>query len=112
MAFEMPYTDDFGEVYPSSYWKVARCTLDRMQHVGVIIFNGYASAATLGKRIIATKTYRVDSDLYETFFKTSVLDPQNSNPYCSSYLMAVQVKDVSVEEGKLYISFFEDAKQV
>jgi hypothetical protein len=112
MAFEMSFTDEYGEVYPNSYWKVVQCNINRIEKTGYIAFYGYASVASLGKRIIATKDYRVDAALYDAFFETVILDPQNENPYRSSYLMSLQVKDVLTGEGQPFVSFFEDAQQV
>ena len=112
MAFEMSFTDEHGEVYPASYWKLVQCNINRIEKTGMIVFHGYASAASLGKRIIATKDYQVTAALYDAFFETVVLDPQDENPYRSSYLMAVEVKDVPAGEGQPFVSFFEDAEQV
>lgn len=113
MAFEMSFTDEYGELYPASYWKVVQCNINRIEKTGHVAFYGYASAASLGKRIIATKDYRVDAALYDIFFETVVLDPEGENPYKAAYLMAAQVKDTpSAVEGAPDVSFFEDAEQV
>jgi hypothetical protein len=112
MAFEMSFTDEYGEAYPNSYWKLVLCNINRIEKTGYVAFYGYASAASLGKRIIAIKDYWVNPSLYELFFETVVLDPQDENPYRCSYLMAVEVKDVPVGDEQPYVSFFEDAQQV
>ena len=110
MAFEMSFTDEFGEVYPNSYWKVVQCNIARFDKSGLVVLQGFKDAANVGKRIIGHKQYVVNEPLYDTYFSTEALDPQDENPYRSSYLMAIDVKDVLV--GEQYVSFFEDAQQV
>lgn len=108
MAFQMEFTDEFGENYPASYWRVVQCNICRAEERGTVIFHGYASAASVGKRVIGQKAYFVDNAFYQQYFEVEVLDPEGSNPYRSAYLMAQQVKDVDVVDG-VAISFFEDA---
>ena len=112
MAFEMSFTDEFGEMYTNSYWRVAQVSIDRSTERGLIMFNGYVSSASAGKRIIGQKHYIVDSGLYNTYFLPEVLDPVGQNPYRSAYLMALVIKDVAAPvEGDPAVSFFENATQ-
>ena len=111
MAFEMSFTDEFGEVYPNSYWKVVQCNIARFEKSGLVVFQGFKDAANVGKRIIGHKEYIVDEALYDAYFSTDMLDPQGENPYRAAYLMALAIKDVSsAVEGDPSVSFFENAQ--
>lgn len=110
MAFEMTFTDDFGEVYPESYFKLVQCNICLADKTGNIVFYGYPSAAQKGKRIIGQKSYAVTADLFNQYFVTDELDPEGENPYKASYIMALAIKDIG--EGEDAVSFFENAEAV
>ena len=103
MAFQMSFTDNFGVVYPESYWKVVATNICQADKVGNVTFYGYQDEANKGKRIIGTKNYAVSNGAYLACFDVDSLNPNGANPVAASYVHALATKDVDS------ISFFENA---
>lgn len=111
MAFEMAFTDEFGDTYTESYWKVAQTNISQAEKRGQIRFHGFENEAKKDKRIIGVKDYTIDEDTYETYFAADALNPDGKNPAAAAYIYAKAKKDVPVEDGEP-ISFFENALDV
>jgi hypothetical protein len=108
MAFQISFTDQYGTVYPESYWRVVQTNICQSDKKGYIVFYGYEDAANKGKRTIGERSYSIDSTHYDEHFGVSVLNPNGSNPVSAAYIYAKEILDVSFVEGEK-TSFFADA---
>lgn len=103
MALEMSFTDEFGDTYAQSYWRVAEFPkIDKEQHCLSVTFHGYENAAKKGKRIIGTKRYDVDGEAFNTYFPVDA----SLNIYAAAYVMAKATPD---EDGSSFFGGAVDA---
>jgi hypothetical protein len=110
MPYEMTFTDEYGTVYPESYWKVAQTNMCQAERSGMIAIYGYQDEANVGKRIIGQKSYNINTEAYDEYFAPNVLNPEGENPVRAGYIYALATKDVGTGEDA--VSFFEDAVEV
>ena len=106
MAFQMEFTDKYGDIYPESYWKVVQTNICQADKVGRVQFYGYQDAANSGKRIIGEKSYDITNGAYEAAFDVDVLNPNGANPVAAAYVHALATQDT---DGQ---SFFATAANV
>ena len=52
MAKQLNSTDQYGENYPSSYWRVVQVNLCKADKTGMILFQGYPDISRAGKQVL------------------------------------------------------------
>ena len=57
MAWKMSFTDQYGDVWANSYWKVVQYNSSIADGNGVLLLYGYPDEARKGLRIIGQKRY-------------------------------------------------------
>lgn len=110
MAKQKSFTDEYGEVYPASYWRVTTVVLNKEESRASISFRGYPSVEQKGKRMIGRVEYSVNPEDYNVYFALSVLD-QDTNPIKQAYLYAMEASVLvfgGIEKGL----FFENSLDV
>jgi len=114
MAFEMEYTDSYGETYPKSYWRVEQVNRDKKHRMGQLTFHGYASEEKKGGRVIGEKHYSLMNPDFDAYFTANVLNPKDSNPDKKAYEFASnKLEGIAPVEGEdTRKSFFDGAKEV
>lgn len=125
MAWQMDFTDSWGEHYPESYWSIAQCnSCPRYSETGMIQFYGYPNATNKGKRVVGQHSYSIDQSDYETLVKQPIPNPVPQGISTAEdllmygiYLWAKNKLDVDTgtkdESGKPILkSFFDSAVMV
>lgn len=110
MAFQMNYTDEYGDSYEESYWRVVQPTLNKEAREGAVVFYGYQDADHKGKRIIGQKIYAIAHDDFDEYFSPDDLNPEGKNPWEASYRFATATLDTGPQEAP--VSFFDGATAV
>ena len=105
MAIKLNYPDEFGELYPESYWKCVETNLHHAEKLGRILFYGFKDSKNSGKRIVGAVDYRLTPVEYETYFSSNILGATDVNVVSQAYKLAKETKSVTVD-GKSE-SFFE-----
>src|ERR1700743_2597307 len=101
MAWQMNYTDQYGDNYAQSYWRVVQCNLQKEEQTGQVIFNGYENGAKAGQRIIGQKAYYVTPALYQQYFLPTLVQPQGVDHIKQCYAMSGAVLDTPHDTGTL-----------
>lgn len=106
MGLALNYTDQYGENYPTSYWRVAAFNIDKETTKGLISFNGYETEAKAGIHQIGQKIYVITPELYHQYFLPTLINPAGINHINQAYAMALGILDT---KGK---SFFDGATNI
>ena len=76
MAWQMNFTDSYGDNWPNSYWVIVQCnSVPRYDETGMVMFYGYEDQQRKGKRIIGQKQYQVAKSDYEALVKSEIPVP-------------------------------------
>lgn len=117
MAFEKNFTDQYGENYPASYWRVVECNLQKEAQSGQIVFNGYSDKNNAGKRIIGQKAYAVTADLYTQYFLPALIQPVGVDHIKQCYALSMAVLNIDTDtkdaqDKEIMVSFFNGATDI
>lgn len=107
MAKKLVFQDEYEDVYPEAYFKVAQVNLCKIDKTGMVLFYGYENKDKRGKRIIGQKQYQITKDNFDTYFGIAELDKPNVNYIKQAYKLADETLDV--EDGENKKSFFDGA---
>lgn len=94
MAFQKVYSDQSGNDYPVSYWRVVQVNFSPVDEAALVMFYCYKDQASrlAGKQSVGQKSYSVGKPDYPTYFSVANLDL--SNPIEQGYLLCKNVKDI------------------
>jgi hypothetical protein len=107
MAYQMEFTDEYGEVFAESYWRLEQNNRATKGNPNAhLLLYGYTNAANKGKRIIGQKSYVLDSQVYTEWLSDAAIKDAEKTVDEQAYLYAMASKDT---DG---VSFFEDAEVV
>ena len=114
MAWQLNYTDNFNENYPTSYWRVVQCNLQKETQTGHVVFNGYETQAKAGQRIIGQKSYEITPAIYAAYFLPTLIQPAGIDHIQQCYKMSAAVLDVDTgtkdaNNNEIFVSFFNGA---
>lgn len=105
MAKQMSWTDDQGNEYPNSYWKIAQLNVHRIippnpssgmaqspKKGGVVVFQGWRNKDAADNNALpipgAQRVYGIGTEEYANYFDSSVLDPLGKDQFAGAYMMA------------------------
>lgn len=114
MAKAIQYSDQFGNTYSESYWRVVQINISIVDKNSLIVFYGYKDQATrsAGKQSIGQKTYTISGDVFDTLYATH-LAPNGPNLMQLAYQHATSTLDTpSLENPEELVSFFEGGEDV
>jgi hypothetical protein len=116
MALSMNFTDSYGVVFPSSYWRLVQWNFSK-DGTGALTFYGFSDVTQKGNRVIGQKQYSIAAADFATYFTAVAIDPLNINPQCQGYAFALAKQDVVVtpavgESPAVMASFFASATSV
>lgn len=120
MAKQMFFTDEFGEDYPSSYWRPEQINLaPKASGTGMITFCAYKDEAAKGKRVIGQKIYALKRDDILKYFSLAPLDASSAvnAVYSAAYRIANERLDkdsgrTDLDGKPVAVSFFNTAIDV
>lgn len=115
MAFVQVHTDEFGNTYDSSYWRVEFLAVsipDRSARAELHCYKDKASYQA-GKKAITTRSYGVQGDTFLTYmaqYQSGAIDL-----FALSYQIAKDTLDVAApteEDPDHKVSFFANSEEV
>lgn len=113
MAKQMAFSDQFGNTYPASYWRLVYVAIDAVGGNARLVFYGYKDKAArdAAKVNIGQKAYDLSGAEFQTYYAHH-LEPNGPNLMTLCYEYCGQKKDVP-QGGELPdVSFFETATDV
>lgn len=112
MAIQVSYTNEYGDVWPESYWVLTQQNLNRQHTTAILQFMGYKDLATYTSLIAGEIAFRpvlmefmvsnnrvtYDEDNtptthadYTTYFDKNVINPEGVNNYKKGYEAALDL---------------------
>lgn len=117
MAFQMNYTDQYKDNYPSSYWRVTQTNFNKGEKTANIVLFAYADKAHAGLRMLGAKSYNVSGADFDTYFAPGVIEPQGIDHIKQAYLLATNTLDIDSGQldsnnNPIMVSFFNNATDI
>jgi hypothetical protein len=116
MAKQMPYDDQFGNHYDTSYWRLVQTNIGWADRAIVAIFYGYKDAASraANRQAIGSKTYAASGDEFDQFLTQYTAANPKPDIRNMAYIVATQTRDVVVDPNDLSknVSFFAEAQDL
>ncbi|MFO0821528.1 MAG: hypothetical protein U0792_00025 [Gemmataceae bacterium] len=108
----MTFTDQFGNQYEESYWRLVQCNISVPDKSTFLVFYGYKDKAArdASKQPVAAKQYSIVGELFDTYYSRH-LEPDGPNLAIMAYNYAEECLDARSEDGTMH-SFFENATDV
>lgn len=113
MAFQMAYTDIYGNTHAESYWRVVQVNISVPDRSALFCLYGYkdVNARNASKMHIGQKTYNVSGDNFDGYL-TAHFEPGGPNIAAMTYNYAASCEDVETEDPEVKVSFFAGATSV
>lgn len=106
MAFQMNYTDRYGDNYPASYWRPENWNITKT--TAEVTFQGYPDAAHKGNRVIGSHGYVLTPDQYAAYVAAAPANAITTFDAIASQMYALAAATLDANG----VSFFNGATEV
>lgn len=113
MAKLMPFDDQYGNHYETSYWRLVQMNIGIADRTAMATFYGYRDQASraANKQSIGSKNYSVSGERFDQLMAEH-LTPGGPNIMALAYKIATETRDVVLDpkDPSKNVSFFEGAQ--
>lgn len=115
MAFQMNFTDVYGNINAASYWTIVQLNMNVPERTTLLLFYGYKDKVAWqeGAQNIGAKAYNITGSTFDYYLQL-LTTPNPATPtldkVCEAY--ATSTKDVATSDPAVFVSFFENATGV
>ena len=106
MAFQMSFTDRYGDTYATSYWRPENWNFTKT--TAEVTFTGYVDAAHKGGRVIGQHGYNLTADQYAAYIQAAPAIATTTFDAISSQMYALATATLDTNGA----SFFSGATEV